>query len=417
MKILIISNVFPPGFIGGYELGALDIAKGLYNNGHEIQVLTSNYFWDEHEELKFLNVSRSLLCPTLEHQLISPDHVKQRYYDFQNIRILGNTIRQFKPDITLAFNLFGLGSFSIIQYLQKISLPTVLYLMDNIFWETDLQSPLHLCYEQLFGRLKFNKFTHIVAMSENLVREVNHTLNVTLEQVTYIPGWVDFRQFPIPQIVLHEKEMTHFVFCSRIDSHKGVDIMLDAAEKLVHQGFTHFIIDVYGAGRVAIFLQKIKAKNLEKYIEYKGALEKYVMLPTLSHYDALLFPTWEREPFGFVASEAAIMGCFPIMTSGIGASEWFLDGYDCFKISRDATSLSMAMQRVMLWSDEERKKNRHNALISSRNNFDFNRWLPMIEKICFNMAAIKKPQNDHRVTKGVESAFLFLSSLLADKDN
>ncbi len=190
MKILIINNLFPPGFIGGYELGALDIANGLHNNGHKIQVLTSNYFWDEREEFKFLNVSRSLSCFSVYHPLLSPDLVKNLYYDFQNIRIIGNAIRQFKPDIVLAFNLLGLGGFSIIQYLQKISMPTILYLMDNIFSGIDIQSPFHLHFEKLFGQLKFNQLTHIISMSENLVREVNLTLNVQLEQVTYIPGWV-----------------------------------------------------------------------------------------------------------------------------------------------------------------------------------------------------------------------------------
>jgi hypothetical protein len=72
----------------------------------------------------------------------------------------------------------------------------------------------------------------------------------------------------------------------------------------------------------------------------------------------------------------------------------------------------MVMQRVMLWSDEERKTKRQDVLSSSRDNFDFNRWLPNIEKICFNMAAINKQQDYHRATKGVESAFLYLSTLL-----
>lgn len=411
MKILIISNVFPPGFIGGYELGALDVAKGLYDYGHEIQVLTSNYFLDDHEELKFLNVSRSLSYLSITHELTPPDYLKQKYYNFQNIRVLGSAIRQFKPNVVLAFNLDGLGAVSMIQYLQKIPVPTILYLMDNIFFGLDTQSHLHQNYERLFGPLKFNHFTHLVSMSENLSREVQQTLNLQLEQVTYIPGWVDFQQCPASQKIPHKREIIHFVFCSRIMPHKGSEIMLDAVEQLVRQGFTQFAIDVYGNGQVALFLQKIKTKNLEKWIRYKGMLKKHEMLQVFSNYDALLFPTWEREPFGFVASEAAVAGCFPIMTAGIGASEWFLDGYDCFKISRDAESLSIAMQRVMLWSDEERARNRNNTLISSRKNFAFNRWLSTIQKICVDMAATSKPQDYHRATQGAESAFLFLSSL------
>ena len=43
MKVLLLSNVFPPGFIGGYELGALEIANHLTTSGHEVNVLTSDF--------------------------------------------------------------------------------------------------------------------------------------------------------------------------------------------------------------------------------------------------------------------------------------------------------------------------------------------------------------------------------------
>lgn len=413
MKILIISNIFPPGFVGGYELAALDIAKELYNEGHEIQVLTSNYFLDDREKLKFLNISRTLLCAALVHELTPQDCLKQQYYNFQNIRILGSTIRRFKPDIVLTFNLSELGPLSIIQYLQNISIPTILYLMDNIFLGLDYKSQLHQHYEKIFGQFKLNHSTRVIAMSENLTREVNETLNLTLENVTYIPGWVDFQQHPRQKIVLHNTKITHFIFCSRIAPHKGIEIMIDTAEQLVQQGLTQFIIDVYGPGHVTFFLQKVKSKNLEKYIQYKGVTQKHEMLSILSKYDALLFPTWQREAFGFIASEAAAAGCFPIITIGIGASEWFLDGYDCFKIFRDVQSLATAMQRVMLWSDEEKAKKCHNALISARKNFEFNRWSSTIKKICLEMAATQKIGDYDRATKGVESAFLFLNSLLS----
>ena len=41
MKILTITNLFPPEFIGGYELLMLEIVTMLANKGHEIIVATS----------------------------------------------------------------------------------------------------------------------------------------------------------------------------------------------------------------------------------------------------------------------------------------------------------------------------------------------------------------------------------------
>ncbi|HHW4677972.1 MAG TPA: glycosyltransferase family 4 protein [Xylella sp.] len=41
MKILIISNLYPPFYIGGYELGCKNIVDGLVAKGHDVVVLTS----------------------------------------------------------------------------------------------------------------------------------------------------------------------------------------------------------------------------------------------------------------------------------------------------------------------------------------------------------------------------------------
>ena len=50
--------------------------------------------------------------------------------------------------------------------------------------------------------------------------------------------------------------------------------MIEAVEQLVQQGHTEFVIDVYGNGEIAKFLQIVKAKNLDKYIFYKGVYSK-----------------------------------------------------------------------------------------------------------------------------------------------
>ena len=41
MKILLISNLYPPNAIGGYERLCAMIAEALASRGHAVQVLTS----------------------------------------------------------------------------------------------------------------------------------------------------------------------------------------------------------------------------------------------------------------------------------------------------------------------------------------------------------------------------------------
>ncbi|HYP38941.1 MAG TPA: glycogen/starch synthase, partial [Chloroflexia bacterium] len=43
MKILFVSNLYPPIAIGGYEQVCYDVAQALKARGHSIHILTSRY--------------------------------------------------------------------------------------------------------------------------------------------------------------------------------------------------------------------------------------------------------------------------------------------------------------------------------------------------------------------------------------
>ena len=73
---------------------------------------------------------------------------------------------------------------------------------------------------------------------------------------------------------------------------------------------------MFGEGETASSLQQIAAYSLGEHMRYCGRLPKEEVTRRFADYDALLFPTWEREAFGFVVSEAAAAGCIPVMTGG-----------------------------------------------------------------------------------------------------
>ena len=41
MKILVLSNLYPPDVIGGYELGCKQVVDALRARGHDVRVLTT----------------------------------------------------------------------------------------------------------------------------------------------------------------------------------------------------------------------------------------------------------------------------------------------------------------------------------------------------------------------------------------
>lgn len=414
MKILLISNVFPPGFVGGYELAALDCAAAFFAHGHEIRVLTSDYFQDDSGELERLKVERSLQCSYVSHHLNTLETkvlAREGYYvNTFNLRKIGSAIRRFEPDVVMLWNLMGLGTLGIIEFLQAAGVPVMLYLMDNVFGMVDRSSCLYDRYVAVFGEPHFTSSTKVVAMSRNIIGEISHNLGFIPEDIQYIPAWMP-QSAVAPEPERREKDAhVRFVVCSRIAPHKGVDLVAEAAEQLVRQGDTAFSIEVYGAGQVAMFMQQVHARGLADHVSYGGCKAKAEIIPLFRRYDALLFPTWPREAFGFNVVEAAGGGCFPIMTGGIGASEWFIDNVDSMKIRRTPQDLAAAMQRTMWMTSEERYQMRIGALETARRYLTFERWFKVIENACVKLAS-SKPANIANRSRSAQSALLYLTQL------
>jgi glycosyltransferase involved in cell wall biosynthesis len=126
---------------------------------------------------------------------------------------------------------------------------------------------------------------------------------------------------------------------------------------------------------------------LQDHVRYRGAPGKAELMGRLREYDAMLFPTWYRESFGFIVAEAAVAGCIPVMTFGIGASEWFLDDVDCLKSARDPASLQAAMLRIIAMPPETRLKMRQRAHATALRLFRFEDALSAIEAALEDAAA------------------------------
>ncbi|HYZ31423.1 MAG TPA: glycosyltransferase [Crenalkalicoccus sp.] len=379
---MMINNVFPPGFMGGYELGALDVARGLAGRGHTVEVLTSDYFTDDAGELGDVHVRRILECAfpnrsPVEGRLhaLTGDFLSPR-----NLRLLAGEIARFRPEQVLCFNLAGLGPPGVLHYLVALGYRPVLFLMDNIFAGMVADRARRAHFERVFGLGDHLAEVHVVFMSRTLRQEVENALGRPVPMASYVPGWVEAS----PRMEIAERDPsqpTRFVFASRIAGHKGIELAVQAAHLLVGAGEDRFALDVFGTGDVAGLLQSIVALSLQRRVSYRGSPAKEELLRRFSEYDALLFPTWPREPFGFVVCEAAAAGCLPIMTGGIGAAEWYLDGLDCVKIERSAAALATAMLNIINMPRAEAAAMRRRARATTVRHLGFAQALDALEKV------------------------------------
>jgi glycosyltransferase involved in cell wall biosynthesis len=409
VKILAISNIFPPGFMGGYELGAFEVLGFLARKGHQIHVITSD-FLDEAADFEApMVVERSLEWLSFKHDRWPEAAVLERgsYFNPSNIRRIAAAIRNFQPDIVMCFSLLGMGALSIPQFIDRCGIPFLMYFMDYVFAPIHADDPLLHRYESVFGPLGYVSSPICVSMSRTLQDELSRVPGLLSEDVRIVPGWVHAVQ--PPRTPPAQQQKTEFVFCSRIAEHKGIAILQSAVEVAINSGCTDFIVDVYGQGDVQQFIHSVQSRGLDRWIRYSGSLDKAEMCRKMYEHDALLLPTWEREPFAFVVSEAAAAGCLPVMTAGIGASEWFVDEVDSLKIPRNADALAAAIRRVVEMSPADRCVMQSAAQDVARNSLLFDYWAEEIHGMCLELNA--RPRVERPSPRAIEAAFQVLGDL------
>lgn len=346
MRILVVSNIFPPQALGGYELGCNDICQLLHNEGNQVVVLTSTYFLGPVYE-KF-PVIRSLKLGILDEALPIIDYSISKY----NLKIIDHYVSEFVPEIVIMFNLAGIGAPGIVKYIQLCKLPSILYLMDNVFSDSMRNKDFYANILKAIGGLDFTSSTSVISMSKRLVNEINEDRYVSIEKYNLVPGWAS-RFSPTRSLSSFNKKEFRFIFASRIAEHKGVSLLLNAVAMLVEEGVTNFTVDFYGDGELSHLVSSIKTKNISKYVNYCGSFAKDEMLKKYELYDSLIFPTWPREPFGFVVSEAMASGTPVMLTKGTGAHEW-LNESACISFDHSPDSIANSIRYYINLSCEER---------------------------------------------------------------
>src|SRR6266496_6602900 len=120
MRLLIVTNLYPPYYVGGYELRCAQVAEALHRAGHEVIVLTSTYGLSPEERARFhsgfTEMTNGLrVCRWLNEYASGsiPEgrpwtlvHARRELHDARRFRELVTT---FKPSVVNWWNMYGLS--------------------------------------------------------------------------------------------------------------------------------------------------------------------------------------------------------------------------------------------------------------------------------------------------------------------
>ncbi len=143
MKILIISDDFPPNSFGGAGVIALGQARELVKRGHEVSVITTTQNKKNVGERKYENLNFFSLYSNLPENFRSYLSI----YNFPVISAIDKIISKIQPDVVHIHNIHSQISYHTISIAKKYSKKIVMTFHDVM--------PFH--YGKLFPKIKLDK--------------------------------------------------------------------------------------------------------------------------------------------------------------------------------------------------------------------------------------------------------------------
>ncbi len=352
MKILVLSNLYPPDVIGGYERCCKDAVDGLRGLGHDVRVLTSTPRLAIGAGVE-PHVLRRLQLHDLWYDATRPvSHpavnkvwdVDANWFSAHNVHALIQEVEDFRPDVVYVWMILGLGGLGLMGCLQYLKVPWV--------WQLGDEVPVQLCstnWKVLPPLAKvFDRFLsgHYISVSRALMERIE-SKGVRLEgEVEILPNWL-VGDRPPPREEFYRSGKLRVISAGRVIREKGVDLLVEAAGLLRDDGIEDFEVDVYGPVLDRSIVDQARSRGLSDHVRFHGAIPQVELARRLAESDLFAFPTEDREPFGFAPLEAAAQGCVPLMSRACGIAEWLVHRVHCIKTGRTPRQFADAMAAVI----------------------------------------------------------------------
>jgi glycogen(starch) synthase len=345
MKILALTNLYPPHYLGGYELICHAVVNALRARGHEVQTLTSNHRVENPKGAEDKQIERSLRVHGFYGH---PWHgiAALTKLELENSRILKSALERHRPDLVYVWNMGGISK-SLLTTLERAGLPTVFYMSDHWiargiaadvwmnWWNANGSIAKKLARTALTAisarawldrkapttKAADLKFRRIYFCSKAL-RKITASagFDVMHGAVIYCP--VDTKKFS-GVARRPDEPCKKLLWVGRLAEDKGIFTALRAMKALPNGIDVH--LNVFGGGD-APYVQQLKdfvtANQLPVSFQ-RAAMDE--MPRVYREHDALLFTSEWAEPFALTPLEAMANGLPVIGTTTGGSRELFRD--------------------------------------------------------------------------------------------
>lgn len=341
MRILVVSNFYPPPFVGGYELGCRDIVERLYD--HEVTVLTSTY--GRRRRKREDHVLRWLTADLEWRNTSAPAYLLRLLYkERRNRQAFHRAVSISKPDLVYFWNMRYVSA-TLLAYAQRSGLPLCAFISDDWLATLDRTDAwLRWCYgvpRETWKALPKSRLTTVFkraratsALKHLCLRHAQFASNYLkgealeagrcLADASVIHWGVDLSRFPFAPVQPHE--IRKLLFVGQVAPHKGVHTAIEAVKVLIER-YNHANVELTIAGGTSnpTYYRNIAeladSLGISNRVHFQEQLPRELVGQLYRAHEVLLFPSLWQEPFSIVLLEGMASGTAVVATSTGGTRE------------------------------------------------------------------------------------------------
>lgn len=396
MKILVVTNLFPPLHAGTFDFRCQAMTDNLKKRGHDILILTSKYGLNneqrDHEiQRRFILQGAYDLPPVTRYGAV-------KQLEIANNQILRETLETYQPEIVYVWSMQGLSK-SLIFTLRNSKVPTAYDVGDDwlsrgirtdpwLRWWNEPEAPigakLHRALIELTGgREKINRLAPTqmskgydrvkelygpVAALENVQPNsigafnfprlyfCSEALKAEAERAGFRVNHADIIYPGIPtdrfyaEVKPASAPVKKFLIVSSLHALSGVMTALDALRQ-ARENKVQATLSIYGNGeseQVAQVRSYVIQHQLP--VEFLAASSSQKELPQVyRQHDAFIYTTEWEEPFSLAPLEAMASGLPVIAARAGGVRELVRHGENALVYTPgDALELASRIQEIQM---------------------------------------------------------------------
>lgn len=336
-KINVVSQFWPPSFVGGGEISTYITCQELAGRGYEVTILTPNIPFKKSKLFKFIKLCNpsQILIPFEKNYfskiVIKEDMPKGIYWasDFYGAAYLSNkkvkkiaTVRDHWPICINSLNL--LNDYTSCNGCNLHNF-TRHYGMSEAGLSKKFSRLFSMVYNQKFRNSILLSYDHVVFVSDYIAEKITSFIPLRNYSTIYNP----LPRVYIKNNISKNRNNNNILFSGFLKEFKGIEVILRLMIELKHMN-KNYRLNVIGYGDLEKYMNIAKRMSLKRQVKFKGKLSVEKIIEMYSNSTFVVVPSLCFETFGRTVIEGMSQGCIVIATNRGGPAEIIQNGQNGF---------------------------------------------------------------------------------------